>query len=235
MGTADLSETLSVVLGHRFNRQELLVEALTHPSAIQRRHGQKQSGVSYQRLEFLGDRVLGLVIAELLWHRFPEEPEGDLTRRLTHLVRREALAEVAAAAGLGQYAIVSGGEEAEAMRGNANLLADLAEALIGALYLDGGLDAAASFIRRHWAALLERSATPPRDPKTALQEWAQASGGRLPRYRTVAIEGPAHRRVFTAEVSVDGVSPEIGQGSSKRAAEIAAARALLDRVAAPQP
>jgi ribonuclease-3 len=232
MSAAELTKGLAAILGHRFERSELLLEALTHPSATPpRARGEKRTvGYSYERLEFLGDRVLGLVIAELLWHRFPEEAEGDLTRRLTDLVRREALAEVAAAAGLGAFAIVSNGEDAGGMRDNANLLADLCEAIIGALYLDGGLAAAASFISNHWTPLVDRSATPPKDPKTTLQEWAQAHGGRLPRYKTVATEGPAHRRLFTAEVTVEGMPSETGKGPSKRAAEIAAAEALLARL-----
>jgi ribonuclease-3 len=143
------------------------------------------------------------------------------------------LAEVASAVGLGRFAIVAGGDEAEAMRDNANLLADLCEAIIGALYLDGGLAAAASFVTGLWAPLVERSALPPKDPKTALQEWAQSHGGQLPRYRMVASEGPPHRRRFTAEVSVEGLPAETGTGPSKRSAEVAAAEALLARVSAP--
>jgi ribonuclease-3 len=230
MNPDEVSSRLAATLGHRFTRPELLVEALTHPSAAQRRRSKHHGWHNYERLEFLGDRVLGLVIAELLWRRFPDEPEGDLTRRHTSLVRRETLAEVAAEARLGEHVIIAGGDDVSAMRRRANLLADLCEAIIAALYLDGGLEAAARFIRRHWEERVDRTEKPPKDPKTALQELAQAKGGGLPRYRVVASEGPPHHRVFTAEVAVDGWDPATGQGRSKRAAEIEAARALLGRI-----
>lgn len=215
---------LAEALGHRFSREELLIEALTHPSASRRR-GIARRG--YERLEFLGDRVLGLIVAELLWRGFPDEAEGALTRRHTQLVRRETLAEVARAVGLGAHLIVSAGEDASGVRDNPSVLADVCEAVIAALYLDGGLAAAVQFVGRWWDARLGASAAPPRDPKTALQEWAQARGLPLPAYRTVATEGPAHRRIFTVKVMVEGLVPATATGSSKRAAETAAAAAAL--------
>jgi len=221
---AAASASLADALGHNFTRRELLVEALTHPSAVRRRGSARRA---YERLEFLGDRVLGLVVAEMLWRRFPDEAEGELTRRHTDLVRREALAEVARAVGLGARVMVSAGEEAAGVRDNPSVLADVCEAVIAALYLDGGLPAAARFIDRWWGARLTASGAPPRDPKTALQEWAQARGLPLPAYRTVATEGPAHRRKFTITVAVEGLAPATATGASKRAAETAAAAAAL--------
>jgi ribonuclease-3 len=209
---------------YEFTRPELLTEALTHPSAARRR-GSARRG--YERLEFLGDRVLGLIVAELLWRRFPNEAEGELTRRHTHLVRREALAEVAKAVGLGPRIIVSAGEDAAGVRHNPSVLADVCEAVIAALYIDGGLPAARNFVERWWETRLAALGAPPRDPKTALQEWAQARGLPLPAYRTVATEGPAHRRRFTVTVGVEGLPPATATGSSKRAAETAAAAAAL--------
>jgi ribonuclease III len=209
---------------HAFTHPELLTEALTHPSAARRRGGARRG---YERLEFLGDRVLGLIVAELLWRRFPNEAEGELTRRHTHLVRREALAEVANAVGLGPRIIVSPGEDAAGVRHNPSVLADVCEAVIAALYLDGGLPAVRSFVERWWEARLAALGAPPRDPKTALQEWAQARGRPLPVYRTIATEGPAHRRRFTITVGVEGLPPATATGSSKRAAETAAAAAAL--------
>jgi ribonuclease-3 len=209
---------------HVFTRPELLTEALTHPSAARRR-GSARRG--YERLEFLGDRVLGLIVAELLWRRFPSEAEGELTRRHTHLVRREALAEVAQAVGIGPRIIVSAGEDAAGVRQNPSVLADVCEAVIAALYLDGGLPAARSFVERWWEARLAGLGAPPRDPKTALQEWAQGRGLPLPVYRTVNTEGPAHKRRFTVTVGVEGLPPATATGSSKRAAETAAAAAAL--------
>jgi ribonuclease III len=215
---------LADVLGHRFEHPDLLVEALTHPSARTRRGPAKRG---YERLEFLGDRVLGLIIAELLWRRFPDEAEGALTRRHTSLVRRETLTSIAKDIGIGAHIVLSAGEEAAGARANPSVLADVCEAVIAALYLDGGLPAARSFVERWWEQRLTKLGAPPRDPKTALQEWAQARGRALPVYRTVATEGPAHRRTFTVTVSVEGLPPATASGSSKRAAEAAAAAAAL--------
>jgi ribonuclease III len=224
---ARVADTLSATLGHRFARPELLTEALTHASAVSRQRGRRGGNQGYERLEFLGDRVLGLVVAELLWRRFPDEDEGALTRRHTQLVRRETLAEVARAIDLGRHLILSPGEDVARTREVAGVLGDVCEAIIAALYLDGGIEAAQRFIHRHWEALIEADATPPRDPKTALQEWAQARGYTLPLYET-----PAHERRFTVAVSVAGLAAETAAGSSKRAAEVAAAAALLARIAA---
>jgi ribonuclease-3 len=204
---------------------------LTHVSAATGgniRGGGRPRG--YERLEFLGDRVLGLVVAELLWRRFPEEAEGPLTRRLTHLVRREALIEVAQEVGLGPHIVAAGGEDIAEGRAGGNVLADVCEAVIAALYLDGGLAAAAGFIERHWKGRLAAAVQPPRDPKTSLQEWVQARGRALPRYATTRVAGPPHRRVFTVSVSVDGEEPSTGTGTSRRAAEANAAAALLARL-----
>jgi ribonuclease III len=215
---------LEEALGHHFAKRDLLTEALTHPSAVRRRGIAKRG---YERLEFLGDRVLGLIVAELLWRRFPTEAEGEMTRRHTHLVRREALAEVAQAVGLGTQIIVSAGEDAAGVRENQSVLADVCEAVIAALYLDGGLTAAKGFVEQRWEARLSALGEPPRDPKTTLQEWVQARGLPLPAYRTVATEGPAHRRRFTVTVNVEGLDPSTASGTSKRAAETAAAAAAL--------
>jgi len=226
--TAAAPASLAESLGHDFRHEELLTDALTHPSAVRRARGARRG---YERLEFLGDRVLGLIVAELVWHRFPAEAEGELTRRHTDLVRRDALAEVAKAVGLGARLIVSPGEDAAGVRHQPSVLADVCEAVIAALYLDGGLPAARRFVERWWEARLAASGAPPRDPKTALQEWAQARGRPLPAYRTVATEGPAHRRHFTITVEVEGLPPATATGSSKRAAETAAAATALAALA----
>jgi ribonuclease III len=222
---ARVAERLAPVLGHRFADPALLVEALTHASAVPRAKAHRVRG--YERLEFLGDRVLGLIVAELLWRRFPDEAEGALTRRHTHLVRRETLAELARGIGLSAHIIMSAGEAGAQTQGNPAILADVCEAVIAALYLDGGLAAAHAFIEAHWGRLIEADAAPPRDPKTALQEWAQARGRGLPRYATLRVEGPAHARRFTVSASVEGLEAQSATGTSKRAAEVAAAAALL--------
>jgi ribonuclease III len=227
-GLATLEETL----GHRFAQKDLLIEALTHPSAVRRRGISKRG---YERLEFLGDRVLGLIVAELLWRRFPDEAEGEMTRRHAHLVRREALAEVAQALDLGARLIVSKGEESAGVRKNKSVLADSCEAVIAALYLDGGFDAARPFIEQRWEKRLAEVVSLPRDPKTALQEYVQGRGFPLPAYRIVSTEGPAHKRRFTVAVKVEGLdnAAASASGSSKRGAEIAAAAAALTALGRP--
>ncbi len=182
----------------------------------------------FERLEFLGDRVLGLVAADLLMARFPGEVEGDLARRHAVLVSRDSLAAIAIEMGLGAHLRLARGEEGSGGRRNPGVLADALEAVIGALYRDGGLEPARRFIAAKLSPLIDREAEPPRDPKTALQEWAQGRGLKLPAYRTVTATGPAHQPHFRIEVSVEGHAPEVGEGASKRAAERAAALRLLD-------
>lgn len=232
---ANPADSLAALLGHEFARPELLAEALTHSSALmpERGRGRRRPPArrSYERLEFLGDRVLGLVVADLLWRRFESEPEGLLTRRHTHLVRRETLARVAEAIGLGHHIALSRAEGAAGAAANPGILADACEAVIAAIYLDGGFAAAADCIRRLWGPLIAAMAEPPRDPKTALQEWAQARGQGLPLYRLVATSGPDHAPLFTVAASVAGGDSATATAASKRTAEAAAAAALLERMA----
>lgn len=226
--TADLARRLD----HVFARPELLHEALTHPSAaVRRADGTGEN--SYQRLEFLGDRVLGLVIADVLLQKFPDEAEGALALRHVDLVRRETLADVGRRLDIGDYLRLARGEAAAGERDNPALLADACEAVIGALYLDGGLPAARAVIEENWAPMLAAAEQPPQDAKTALQEWAQARGMALPDYQEVARDGPAHEPVFTVEVRLDGEKAERGEGRSKRLAEQVAAERLLSRLGAP--
>jgi ribonuclease-3 len=213
------SASLTAALGHDFARPELLDQALTHPSTA--------GHAPYERLEFLGDRVLGLIIAELIYREFPAEPEGKLARRFAGLVRKEALARVAEAIDLGPHLRVSRGEAEQGRLGSLNLLADSCEAVIAALFLDGGYPAAQGFVERWWRPLITEQAEPPQDVKTALQEWAQARALPLPVYRLVGREGPAHDPLFDIEVSLPGRAPAVGRGRSRRAAEAAAAELLL--------
>ena len=229
-GPAEDPAALAERLGHRFARPELLVRALTHPSAAKQRGARDDS---YERLEFLGDRVLGLIVADLLLARFPGEAEGALAVRHADLVRRETLAEVAGELGLARHLRLAKGEEAAGERQNPALLANACEAVIGALYLDGGLGAARGLIESFWTARLESVSEPPQDAKTGLQEWAQKRGLALPHYREVGREGPAHEPHFTIEASVAGHEPARGEGRSKRLAEQAAAERLLARVRDP--
>lgn len=212
--------TAARVLNHEFTRPVLLEEALTHSSA-------KTGRRDFERLEFLGDRVLGLIVADMLLACFPGEEEGPLAKRFAALVRRRALADVAARLDIGSLIQLSKGEEDSGGRRNPSLLADALEALLGALYLDGGLAPAERFIRLHWTDLMTSTDSPPEDSKTRLQEWAQAAGHALPCYTITGEKGPAHDPVFDVEVSVAGQPPARGRGRSKRAAEQSAADALL--------
>lgn len=211
-------------LGHRFDDPALLNRALTHPS-VSADPGHR--GGDYERLEFLGDRVLGLVVAEMLFNRFPEEAEGLLARRLAKLVGKDTLASVAEDLDLGNVMRLAMGEDEKQGRSNPGLLSDACEAVIAALYLDGGLPVAKAFIVESWRRRIEEDREPPSDAKTALQEWAQGRGLPLPRYSEVGREGPPHDPIFTISVEVDGQPKQSGTGRSKRAAEQDAAAQLL--------
>ena len=240
-------------IGYAFARAELLGQALLHASAA------KRGDRGNERLEFLGDRVLGLVIAEALLDRFPAEREGSIARRHASLVsqpvlarvaetllarfpaeregsiaRRHAnlvsepvLARVAAAIGLGDYLTFAKGDRDAGAAKNPAILADGLEAMIAAIYLDGGLEPARAFVLTHWQPLVADDSAPPSDPKTALQEWALARGLPLPTYRVVKAEGPPHSPRFEVTVTIEGVAPAAGEGRSKRVAEKNAAGALM--------
>lgn len=217
---------LATVLGHEFSRPGLLREALTHRSALRpRARGQG----SNERLEFIGDRVLGLLIAEWLIERFPTEQEGELGRRLAHLVSQPVLARVAEDLALHEVLSVAPGEAKAGVRQRATVLADALEATLGALYLDGGLDKARAFVRRAWEPAMIAQADPPKDAKTRLQEWAHRLGHALPDYVVSGRSGPPHAPEFEVTVTV---GPHAAQGvaGNKRAAEQRAAEALLGLV-----
>ena len=220
---ADLIEKLE----HDFRQPELLEEALTHQSATD---GEGRGKRNLERLEFLGDRVLGLVIAHLLMEEFPEERVGQLARRHAALVRAESLTHVARQLGLGANITMSRGEQEQGGRDKPRTLADCCEAVIAALYLDGGLDAASQTIRRYWCPMMHESADPPEDPKTALQEWAQARALPLPAYTVLRRVGAAHAPVFEVECDIRGLPPVRAEGRSRRAAEQTAAGHLLDLI-----
>jgi ribonuclease-3 len=216
----DLAQA-EALLGHHFANPKLLAEALTHRSAA----GPKGRG-SNERLEFIGDRVLGLLVAEWLIERFPAEQEGALGPRMAALVSKPSLALIAEANGLPALLNVAPGEAKRGVRENATVLADALEALIGGLYLDAGLPPARAFIRQAFAPLMDGHLTPPKDKKTALQEWALARSTDLPDYQLIEQTGPAHLPHFTITVRV-GETTATGAAGSKRAAEQEAAAALL--------
>jgi ribonuclease-3 len=212
-------------IGYEFAEMSLLDSALTHISALT---GASRTG-SYQRLEFLGDHVLGLVISDMLFRAFPKANEGELSRRLADLVRKETCADVARAVDLGAAIKLGASEANSGGRRRLAVLADVCEALIGAVFLDGGYPAAAALIERLWGERMRTPARPLRDPKTVLQEWAQARGLPTPSYKEVERTGPHHDPEFRVSVALPEIEPAEGVGRSKRAAEQAAAAAMLAR------
>lgn len=222
---ADLVTRLAAELGHDFSDPDLLQRALTHASAVHR------ASNAYERLEFLGDRVLGLVVAEFLLERYPRENEGQIARRHTGLVRQEALVDVARSINLGGYLIVSEAESDGGVRERESILSDVMEAVLAALYLDGGLEVARRFILKHWIPLADVERKPPKDAKTSLQEWAQGRGLDLPKYKMVEQSGPPHAPEFIIEVSVPGYEGSaLASGNSKRGAEQSAAEKLMAEI-----
>ena len=219
---------LCAKLGHRFQDEALLKRALTHAGA--------NSAQSNERLEFLGDRVLALVVSENLYRRYPSEDEGALTRRVHALVRWEACARVGEEIGLWDHLILTRSEAAGG-RARGPIVGSACEAVIAALYLDGGMAAARSFIERQWEAMFADPGADVRDAKTRLQEWAQARGrgdSAAPVYTLKQQAGPDHAPRFVVEAQVPGFDPVTGEGGSKRQAEQDAAAKLLASVAPPE-
>jgi ribonuclease-3 len=218
-------------IGHVFENSVLLTTALTHVSAL--KNPAERAG-SYQRLEFLGDRVLGLVVSDMLFRAYPNADEGELSKRLADLVRRETCAQVAEGMGLLEaikLGAVGAGDASDRLR--KSVLGDICEAVIGAVFLDGGYAAAAKMIERAWADRLRKPMRALRDPKTLLQEWAQGKGSPPPTYRVVERTGPHHDPKFRVTVELPGMNAAEGIGSSKRAAEKAAALEFLKREGVP--
>lgn len=221
---SDGLDALEARIGYRFARRGRLATALVHRSAGGPRRRDNE------RLEFLGDRVLGLAVADLLYRRFEGEPEGGLSKRHAALVRRETLAEIAREWRLGPLLQLSPGERAAGGAANPATLGDAVEAIIGAVYEDGGYCPARDLVERFWAPRLEGLTHAPRDAKTTLQEWSQAQGLGLPIYHEVSREGPSHAPRFVVELSLPPHPPVRAEAGSKRHAEQAAAAAMLARL-----
>ena len=213
-------------ISYHFSDPALLDHALTHISALT---GSRSRTGSYQRLEFLGDHVLGLAVSEMLFRTFPKADEGELSRRLADLVRRDTCAEVARVMELGEAIRLGQSEAGAGGRTRVAILADVCEALVGAVFLDGGYPAALALIERFWGERMRTPMRPLRDPKTVLQEWAQARGLPTPMYREVARTGPHHDPEFRVTVELPNKPAAEGIGRSKRGAEQAAAAAMLAR------
>jgi ribonuclease-3 len=219
------ASVLEKIIGYRFKDRDLLERSLTHISALA---GGSRAN-SYQRLEFLGDHVLGLIISDMLFTSFPKADEGELSRRLADLVRREACADVARAIDLGAALRLGASEANAGGRMRTAILADVCEALVGAVYVDGGFDAASKLVEQLWGERMRVPVRPLRDPKTILQEWAQARGLPTPAYREIERTGPHHDPEFRVAVTLPNRDAAEGLGRSKRAAEQAAAEAMLKR------
>ena len=213
-----VSEWAQAGLGYRPKKEALFASALTHASF---------GGDHYERLEFLGDKVLGLTMAAWLFELFPSESEGKLSPRLNQLVSRETCAEVARELGIGAQVKLGKQARDDGAFDSDNILGDVVEALIGALFIDGGLEEATRFIRRAWASRVDGLSAPPKHPKAALQEWTAANSRRPPIYTVVDTRGPDHAPRFKVEVSVRGLGEATGEGTTKQEAETAAAAKLL--------
>ncbi len=205
-----------------FRNKDLLRLALTHAS--------KSKSQNNERLEFLGDRVLSLTLADILYTRYPLEPEGDLALRHAALVRADTLAQIARTLNIEAHLTLSPGDKAAGTGRLENVLADALESLLGALYLDQGYDVCAPLIQTLWSDAIDSMPMPPRDPKTQLQEWAQSRNLGLPKYTEKSRSGPDHALIFVVEVQLPGHSPQIGKGASLRIAEKAAASAFLKEI-----
>jgi ribonuclease-3 len=217
---------LEARIGHKFADPTLLATAFTHVSALK---PVRKRGDSYQRLEFLGDHVLGLVVSDMLYRAFPNANEGELSKRLADLVRKESCADVAKSLGLFEdikLGAVGAGADARLRK---SVLGDICEAVIGAVFLDGGYSAAAQFVERNWTERMRKPRRPLRDPKTVLQEWAQGKGLPTPVYREIERTGPHHDPQFRVAVDLPGLAPAEGVGGSKRAAEKVAASVRIVR------
>lgn len=216
---------LESALGHRFKDRKLLERALTHASV----RSVSAKRLDNERLEFLGDRVLGLAVAEMLHGALPDHQEGELARYFNRLVRGATCAAVGREVGIGEHLILSDSEANGGGRDKDTILADAVEAVLGAVFIDGGFEAGREAVRRLWGDRFQLTAISFIDAKSALQEWAQGRGLPLPKYAEVSRDGPDHAPRFLSEVRIKGIKPAQGSGASKRHAEQAAASALLQR------
>lgn len=213
-------EQLQQILKYSFNDKTLLVKALTHGSIT------SDIEANYERLEFLGDRVLGEAVAHLLYNIFPQEPEGNLSQRFVRLVRKETVADVALSLGLDKFMNVANDD----LRKNVNVLCDVCEAVIGAIYIDGGSLASIEFVNNHWRELIDKNVEPPKDAKSKLQEIAHMKGFGVPQYKIIGREGNEHEPIFEVEVSLGLGKSVSAKGKNKKMAEMAAAKALLEKI-----
>mgnify|MGYP003633265099 CR=1 FL=1 len=215
------NEWITALIGRAPHNPQLFVQALTHGSA---------STEQYERLEFLGDRVLGLAIGKWLYEHYPDEPEGKLSNRFNQIVAGEVCAEIAREIGIQPHMILGKQARDDGATESSNVLGDMMEALIGALYLDGGHEEACALVRRLWQGRVDGIDHAPKHPKSALQEWAAANKRKAPEYSLIERSGPPHNSIFTVAVSIRNVGEASATGSSKQEAETEAARKLLEKL-----
>ncbi len=218
------------ILGYHFKNALLLEEALTHPSICIKNQSKSLVKFSYERLEFLGDAVLSLLVAELLMQQFPNEDEGNLAKRRSNLVSGEILAKIAASINLGDKIIMTEAEEKLGGRENPHNLENVLEAVIGSLYLDAGLEKVKEIIQNIWQVFIDDMSEVPTDPKSKLQEILQKNGEALPKYELIDSYGPQHMLTFKIRLKVHGFEEVIGEGKSKQQAEKEAATLLLEQI-----
>lgn len=221
-GKNDL-ESFSGRIGHTFRNIDLLRQALTHKSII----NDEPASATNERMEFLGDRVLGIVTAQMIYAMFPDADEGELHRRQRALIRKGTCAEIAREVDMGAFLILGKSEIKSGGRTKQAILGDACEAVLAAIYLDAGYDHAAIFVDRYWRPRMEAADKPKRDAKSALQEWAQGQGLPPPVYEEKDRAGPDHEPVFTVRVVISGLEPVFAKGRSKRDAEQGAAEMTL--------
>lgn len=224
----NLNDTISKIINYRFKNDAILEEALTHPSSNKR--NSKNLIENYERLEFLGDSILNMVVSAILFKLFPEEKEGALARRKTELVCGNTIANVAKEMGLGDFIIMNNSERCNGGKCNLKNLEDVLEAIIGAIYIDGGFKSVERFIIQHWETLAANMLNPPQDPKTSLQEWTQKNKLPLPEYELTKQTGPAHNPEFTMSVYIKNYVAVSACAPSKKIAEQRAAELMLEKI-----
>ncbi|MEQ9115391.1 MAG: ribonuclease III [Rickettsiales bacterium] len=217
-------DALENIINYKFKNKSLLTEALTHPSLS------CSNTRNYERLEFLGDSVLSLVLTEILMNKFPESNEGDLAKKRSYLVKGESLADIAKEIGLDKYIILSPTEERLGGRANKNILENVVESLLGAMYLDSNFDECKKFISKTWSTLISKVKITPIEPKTFVQEWAQNRGLPFPEYNVTNKTGNDHKPQFTVEIKIQGHLTTTGVGTSKKSAEKKAAQSFINQV-----
>lgn len=223
-----MHNTLEEILGHKFKNQALLREAITHPSI--RAHSDANEIFNYERLEFLGDSVLSLVITEILLNAFPNSAEGELAKKRAYLVKGDSLTKIAKKLHINKFILMSVAEENSGGRSNKNILENVMEAVIGALYLDAGFARCQQFIASTWEQSIKEVKVTPIEPKTFVQEWAQERNLPFPEYTVVKKSGSEHNPVFTSEIYVQGYPKQYGTDSSKKNAEKSAAEKFIKNV-----